>query len=144
MMLRGDYYELTILNDISKGPSLKLNNKSLEIIIFEQLQEYPYIVEISAFKERNKKTILYSAIGSLSILTAHFNLDYNGPLEPLKIFWDRKYLIKDTKVEHACSPERMLERHLERTANKYLYTKEKIVDNAREAYSKLINAMSLD
>ncbi len=144
MTAKCQFPEILIKLD-SNTPSLEINPKNLEDLIFEQLPDYPYVVQIAPFDKQKEKIILYSTNNtSFSFLTIYLGHDFNGVVRPKKVYIKNRLLIKDLQIEHACSLERVFERHIERTADKTLYSKEKIFNYAIDSYSKLITAMELD
>jgi len=145
MAIKADYYSMIIVSK-ENSSLLKLEKKFPEgKIYFEQAHSHPYIIDTNIHStngsiNQNCK-ILYSQIGRRSIFTTYLGIDFNGPLKPYVLSWDNKRDIQHMEIEHVCSPERLIERHLEIISGNHLNSIKGLSEYACHEYYKLIFAM---
>ena len=145
MICRCDHNKLIITQD-KNGIVFKIDpNKSLEKIISEQSEKYPYIAQLNIYpfnqNNHNGKKLLYSQVNNKSIFTAH--LDYDLDIKPcFKLSLRNKHLLKNIEIEHILNPEKLEERHLLKIAQyaDNAYKSRKIAEQALREYVRIIHA----
>ena len=146
MIIKANYYPMIIIPKENNKPLLKLENNFPEgKIYFEQTDLHPHIVDMNIYSTKGfinpNRKILYSQLGKKSIFTAYLGIDFNGPLEPHVFSWNNKRDIQHMEIEHACSLERLIERHLEIISKNHLNPSKGLLEYACHEYHKLIFAM---
>lgn len=145
MIIKADYYSMIIVPK-ENSPLLKLEKRFPEgKIYFEQEYSHPQIIDMNVFSMNGSinpnSKLLYSQLGKKSIFTAYLGIDFNGQLKPHVLSWDNKRDVQHMEIEHVCSPERLIDRHLEIISGNHLNPIKNLSEYACHEYYKLIFAM---